>query len=137
MTRKVVVIGAGPAGYVCAIRLAQLGQEVTVVEKSYLGGTCLNVGCIPSKALIAAGALVHRIGKAGTMGITATDVQVDVEKLVRPKDGAMIGGVCAGVARYFGLDATLIRVIWVLVVCIGGVGLLAYVICWIVIPLES
>ena len=70
MTRKVVVIGAGPAGYVCAIRLAQLGQDVTVVEKSYLGGTCLNVGCIPSKALIAAGALVHRIGKAGAMGIT-------------------------------------------------------------------
>ena len=59
------------------------------------------------------------------------------KKLVRPKDGAMIGGVCAGVARYFGLDATLIRVIWVLVVCIGGVGLLAYVICWIVIPGES
>src|SRR5215831_9102067 len=59
--RKVVVIGAGPAGYVCAIRLAQLGQDVTVVEKDYLGGTCLNVGCIPSKALIAAGALMHRI----------------------------------------------------------------------------
>jgi dihydrolipoamide dehydrogenase len=53
--RNVVVIGAGPAGYVCAIRLAQLGQKVTVVEKDYLGGTCLNVGCIPSKAMIAAG----------------------------------------------------------------------------------
>ena len=63
-TRKVVVIGAGPAGYVCAIRLAQLGQKVTVVEKEYLGGTCLNVGCIPSKALIAAGALVDRIAHA-------------------------------------------------------------------------
>ena len=50
--RKVVVIGAGPAGYVCAIRLAQLGQQVTVVEKEYLGGCCLNVGCIPSKALL-------------------------------------------------------------------------------------
>ena len=54
-TRNVVVIGAGPAGYVCAIRLAQLGQKVTVIEKEELGGTCLNVGCIPSKALIAAG----------------------------------------------------------------------------------
>ena len=53
--RKVIVIGAGPAGYVCGIRLAQLGQDVTVVEKQYWGGTCLNVGCIPSKALIAAG----------------------------------------------------------------------------------
>ena len=50
--RKVVVIGAGPAGYVCAIRLAQLGQDVTCVAKDELGGTCLNVGCIPSKALL-------------------------------------------------------------------------------------
>lgn len=96
MTRKVVVIGAGPAGYVCAIRLAQLGQEVTVVEKSYLGGTCLNVGCIPSKALIAAGALVHRIGKASAMGITADNVQVDVEKLVGWKAG-IVGKLTGGV----------------------------------------
>lgn len=59
------------------------------------------------------------------------------KKLIRPKDGAMIGGVCAGVGRYFGLDATLIRVAWVLMVCLGGAGLLAYVICWIVIPRES
>ena len=58
MSKNVVVIGAGPAGYVCAIRLAQLGNQVTVVEKDALGGTCLNVGCIPSKALIAAGALL-------------------------------------------------------------------------------
>ena len=60
-TKRVTVIGAGPAGYVCAIRLAQLGQEVTVVEREKLGGTCLNVGCIPSKALIAAGCLVEKI----------------------------------------------------------------------------
>jgi len=59
------------------------------------------------------------------------------KKLIRPKDGAMIGGVCAGVARYFDLDATLIRVIWVLLVCVGGTGLLAYVICWLVIPREA
>jgi len=47
----VVVLGSGPAGYVCAIRLAQLGKKVTVVERGELGGVCLNVGCIPSKAL--------------------------------------------------------------------------------------
>jgi phage shock protein PspC (stress-responsive transcriptional regulator) len=58
------------------------------------------------------------------------------KKLVRPKDGAMIAGVCAGVARYFGLDPTLIRVIWVLLVCLAGTGILAYLICWIVIPQE-
>jgi dihydrolipoamide dehydrogenase len=95
-TRKVVVIGAGPAGYVCAIRLAQLGQRVTVVEKEYLGGTCLNVGCIPSKAMIAAGALMHRIGEAGAMGITASGVKLDVAKLVEWKAG-VVGKLTGGV----------------------------------------
>lgn len=80
--RKVVVIGAGPAGYVCAIRLAQLGQEVTVVEKDTLGGTCLNVGCIPSKALIAAGSLMEKIGTASAMGISVQGMKLEVEKLV-------------------------------------------------------
>ncbi len=96
MPRSVVVLGAGPAGYVCAIRLAQLGQNVTVVEKSYLGGTCLNVGCIPSKALIAAGSLVDRIAHAGVMGISADSVRVDVDKLVAWKAGIvakLTGGV--------------------------------------------
>ena len=69
--RKVVIIGAGPAGYVCAIRLRQLGQEVVVVEKEALGGTCLNVGCIPSKALIAAGSLMEKVAHAKTFGLTA------------------------------------------------------------------
>ena len=52
MKINTVVIGAGPGGYVAAIRLAQLGIETLVVEKEYFGGVCLNVGCIPSKALI-------------------------------------------------------------------------------------
>ncbi|MCP3920768.1 MAG: dihydrolipoyl dehydrogenase [bacterium] len=94
--RKVIVIGAGPAGYVCAIRLAQLGQDVTVVEKEYLGGTCLNVGCIPSKAMIAAGSLMHKIGCASAMGITATGVSLDVNKLVEWKAGIvarLTGGI--------------------------------------------
>ncbi|GAB6475660.1 hypothetical protein bcgnr5369_48130 [Bacillus cereus] len=47
-----VVVGAGPGGYVAAIRAAQLGQKVAIIEKANLGGVCLNVGCIPSKALI-------------------------------------------------------------------------------------
>jgi len=96
MSRSVVVLGAGPAGYVCAIRLAQLGQKVTVVEKSYLGGTCLNVGCIPSKALIAAGSLVDRISHASAMGISADNVRVDTAKLVEWKAGIvakLTGGV--------------------------------------------
>ncbi len=94
--RKVVVIGAGPAGYVCAIRLAQLGQQVTVVEKEYIGGTCLNVGCIPSKAMIAAGVLLSRIGDAGAMGITAKDVRLDIGKLVEWKAG-IVGKLTGGI----------------------------------------
>ena len=96
MTRKVVVIGAGPAGYVCAIRLRQLGQDVTVVEKEELGGTCLNVGCIPSKALIAAGSLLQKARKAETMGITFSGVEVNTDKLVEWKAGIvkkLTGGI--------------------------------------------
>ena len=95
-TRKVAVIGAGPAGYVCAIRLAQLGQDVTVVEKDALGGTCLNVGCIPSKALIAAGSLLDKIGHASAMGITADNVALDVNKLVEWKAG-IVGRLTGGI----------------------------------------
>ena len=61
--KNVVVIGAGPAGYVCAIRLAQYGHNVTVVEKENLGGTCLNVGCIPSKAMIHAATKYEEMSK--------------------------------------------------------------------------
>ncbi|MEY4773251.1 MAG: dihydrolipoyl dehydrogenase [Planctomycetota bacterium] len=96
MPRNVVVIGAGPAGYVCAIRLAQLGQKVTVVEKEYLGGTCLNVGCIPSKALIAAGVLVNRLAEASAMGITVKGVEVDAKKLVEWKAG-IVGKLTGGI----------------------------------------
>jgi dihydrolipoamide dehydrogenase len=94
--RNVVVIGAGPAGYVCAIRLAQLGQKVTVVEKDELGGTCLNVGCIPSKAMIAAGALLDRIHEATAMGITVQSVKLDLERLVAWK-GEIVKKLTGGV----------------------------------------
>jgi len=96
MPRKVVVIGAGPAGYVCAIRLAQLGQAVTVVEKEYVGGTCLNVGCIPSKAMIAAGALIGRAHEAAAMGITFKDLRLDVVQLVEWKAG-IVGKLTGGI----------------------------------------
>jgi dihydrolipoamide dehydrogenase len=78
----VVVIGAGPGGYVAAIRAAQLGKSVICVEKEYLGGVCLNVGCIPSKAVIHASTVVDRLGHAADMGITTGPVQVDVAKLI-------------------------------------------------------
>lgn len=59
------------------------------------------------------------------------------KKLLRPKDGAIIGGVCAAFARFLGIDVTVIRLVWVLAVCLGGTGLLAYLICWIVVPREN
>ncbi len=96
MSYDVVVIGAGPAGYVCAIRCAQLGLKAAVVERENLGGVCLNVGCIPSKALIAAAKLVDKIKHADLMGIQAKVEGLDVDKLVAWKAGIvdkLTGGV--------------------------------------------
>ena len=59
MSYDVIVIGAGPAGYVCAIRAAQLGQKTAIVDKQWLGGVCLNVGCIPSKSLLKNAEVAH------------------------------------------------------------------------------
>ncbi|HBF75452.1 MAG TPA: dihydrolipoyl dehydrogenase, partial [Lactobacillus sp.] len=68
--RDTVIIGGGPGGYVAAIRAAELGQSVTVIEKNKLGGVCLNVGCVPSKALINAGHRFQEASDASTFGIT-------------------------------------------------------------------
>ncbi|MFL5656167.1 MAG: dihydrolipoyl dehydrogenase [Ktedonobacteraceae bacterium] len=65
----VAVIGAGPGGYVAAIRAAQLGAKVAIVEKQYLGGTCLNVGCIPSKAMLHIAEVMHSVASMGELGI--------------------------------------------------------------------
>lgn len=91
-----LVIGAGPGGYVAAIRAAQLGQKVTVVEKGTLGGVCLNVGCIPSKALIAAGHRYEEARHSEDMGIKAENVTVDFSKVQEFKQGVvkkLTGGV--------------------------------------------
>ncbi len=61
---KVAVIGGGPGGYVAALRAAMLGAEVTVIEKNKLGGTCLNVGCIPTKALLASSDVLRTVKEA-------------------------------------------------------------------------
>jgi dihydrolipoamide dehydrogenase len=91
-----LVIGAGPGGYVAAIRAAQLGQKVTIVEKGNLGGVCLNVGCIPSKALIAAGHRYEVAKHSDDIGITAENVKVDFSKVQEWKAGVvkkLTGGV--------------------------------------------
>ena len=87
MGTDVLVIGGGPAGYVAAIRAAQLGKEVTLVERAELGGICLNHGCIPSKALITAANFVHKIPKWEEFGISVGDVNIDSEKLQAWKEG--------------------------------------------------
>jgi len=80
-----VVIGGGPGGYVAAIRLAQLGKRTALVEREALGGTCLNWGCIPSKALIAAANLADEVRGAAARGIVA-EARIDVAKLRAFKD---------------------------------------------------
>ena len=74
----VLVIGGGPGGYVAAIRGAQLGLNVACVEADKLGGVCLNIGCIPTKALLSSAALVNEIKSAGAHGITFSEANVDL-----------------------------------------------------------
>ncbi|MCM3748924.1 dihydrolipoyl dehydrogenase [Paenibacillus pasadenensis] len=93
-----LVIGAGPGGYVAAIRAAQLGQSVLCVEKEHVGGVCLNVGCIPSKALISASHQYDNVSHAEAIGITAGDVKVDWNKIQEFKGGVvkkLTGGVAS------------------------------------------
>ena len=82
----VVVIGAGPGGYVCAIRAAQLGLSVACIEKENLGGTCLNVGCIPSKALLSAS---HKFEDAaehmGDMGVEVSKPKLNLDRMMQHK----------------------------------------------------
>lgn len=104
-----VVVGAGPGGYVAAIRLAQLGVPTILVEKGELGGTCLNVGCIPSKALISASKLVQTMKHASAMGIEVDGVRIDLRKMMSWKDtvvGKLTGGV-GGLVN--GNGATIVR----------------------------
>lgn len=94
----VVVLGAGPAGYVCAIRLAQLGKKVTVVDRAEVGGVCLNRGCIPSKALIHAGTTFQKMQHSEEMGITVSGAKLNLPKLMKWKDG-VVGKLTGGVAQ--------------------------------------
>lgn len=93
----VVVLGAGPAGYVCAIRLAQLGKKVTVIDRAEVGGVCLNRGCIPSKALIYAGTMYDKVTKhTEEFGLTVKGANLDMKKLIAWKETVvkkLTGGV--------------------------------------------
>lgn len=91
-----LVVGAGPGGYVAAIRAAQLGQKVTIVDKGELGGVCLNVGCIPSKALIEAGHKYQNAKGSEDLGITTEKVNLDFSKVQEWK-GSVVNKLTSGV----------------------------------------
>ncbi|HEY6094529.1 MAG TPA: FAD-dependent oxidoreductase, partial [Gallionellaceae bacterium] len=104
----VVVVGAGPGGYVAAIRCGQLGLRVACVDdwknpqgKASLGGTCLNVGCIPSKALLESSENFERIGHDfAAHGITTSGVQFDLAKMLARKD-KIVSDFTGGIAQLF------------------------------------
>ena len=109
--KTVLVIGGGPGGYVAAIRAAQLGAAVTLVEKDKLGGTCLNVGCIPTKCLLRSAELIRDIRERGAeLGVRATGLEVDFSQIIAHKNrisGALTAGVTGllklnGVTRLVG-----------------------------------
>src|SRR5947208_7866886 len=97
-----VVIGSGPGGYVAAIRAAQLGMQVACVEKDRaLGGTCLNVGCIPSKALLDSSELYrHTLQGLAVHGIKASGVELDLTAMMGRKD-RVVRGLTQGIATLF------------------------------------
>ncbi|MFZ0168044.1 MAG: dihydrolipoyl dehydrogenase [Candidatus Dormiibacterota bacterium] len=86
MSARVVVLGGGPAGDVAALRAAQLGAEVVLIERRELGGTCLNRGCVPSKALLAISALARKIQHAGDFGLRVGELSFDFPRMQARKD---------------------------------------------------
>ncbi|MBP2028149.1 dihydrolipoamide dehydrogenase [Acetoanaerobium pronyense] len=91
-----LVIGGGPGGYVAAIRGAQNGLKVALIEEDRLGGTCLNYGCIPTKAMISSVNIIESIKSSNSHGITVNDFDINLEKMVERKDSVvdqLIGGI--------------------------------------------
>ena len=87
---QAVVIGGGPGGYVCAIRLAQLGLKTACVEsRGSLGGTCLNVGCIPSKSLLNLSEEFHKVKNLSNKGIEVGEVKLNLDKMMKSKEKAV------------------------------------------------
>ena len=92
----IVVVGAGPGGYVAAIRAAQLGQKVCVVEREHLGGICLNWGCIPTKAMLRSAEVFHLMERAKDFGLKAETIGYDLDAVVKRSRGVakqLSGGV--------------------------------------------
>lgn len=97
MDKDIIVIGGGPGGYVAAIRAAQLGAKVSVIEKRDLGGTCLNRGCIPTKVLCKNAEILHTLNHIEDFGVKVSDYSIDVEKIQQRK-GEVIDKLVGGVS---------------------------------------
>ena len=87
-----IVIGAGPGGYVAAIRGAQLGLKVAIVERERLGGICLNWGCIPTKALLRSSEVFHLMERAKDFGLKAENIGYDLDAVVKRSRGVAVLG---------------------------------------------
>src|SRR5438876_1830659 len=97
----IVVIGGGPAGYAAAIRAGQLKKRVLCIEKENLGGTCLNWGCIPTKALLEDGAFIRKLRtESEHHGVTVKDVQIDFAKIIG-RSRQIAGKLSGGIAHLF------------------------------------
>ncbi len=83
----IIIIGSGPAGYIAAIRAAQLGFKTAIVERAYLGGVCLNWGCIPTKALLRSAEIFHHMQHAKDFGLSAEKVGYDAAAVVKRSRG--------------------------------------------------
>ena len=83
----VVVIGAGPGGYVAAIRASQLGLKTAIVEREHMGGICLNWGCIPTKAMLRSAEVYHLMHRAKDFGLSAEGIGYDLDAVVKRSRG--------------------------------------------------
>jgi len=90
LSSRVVVLGGGPAGDVAALRAAQLGAQATLIERAHLGGTCLNWGCIPTKALLASADLLRKIRRANEFGIDVAEPRVNFGKMMSRKEDIVL-----------------------------------------------
>jgi dihydrolipoamide dehydrogenase len=102
----VCIIGTGPGGYIAAVRAAQLGMKVAVVEREELGGICLNRGCIPTKAMLRSAEVFHTMQRSEDFGILAKDVTVDFAKVIAHREKVvkqLVGGV-GGLLKSYGVE---------------------------------
>ncbi|MFO7757829.1 MAG: dihydrolipoyl dehydrogenase [Roseovarius sp.] len=93
-----IVIGAGPGGYVAAIRAAQLGLNVAIVEREHMGGICLNWGCIPTKTMLRSAEVFHLMHRASEFGLTATGIDFDLDAVIK-RSRKVAGQLSSGVSH--------------------------------------